>query len=119
MTKLTKKSIIVTSLLLIVVLIFSRVYIQSKLTNNDAILNEYNSKRQELSTKQEQLQSQINNLNVMLQTEITRQNSLSDQLSQLTGQPSNQINPVNSPTIPNQPAPAPVVVPQTTRTRAS
>ena len=115
MIKITRKSIIVIAILAIIILIVSRIYIDSNITNKNAMLSDYTTKKEDLIIKQQQLQSQIRDLNNTLQAEISRQNNLSNQLTGLTGQPVTNINSggTTSPSSPSQPSAPAVQTPST------
>ena len=91
MNKISKRSMIIMTLLVIVLLVVSRFYIESKISvlNNSIIDN--NARKEDLLIKQKQLESQIIELNNTLQAEITKMNNLSNTLEQLKKDPNNQV----------------------------
>lgn len=109
MTKITKKIIIGTAIVLIALFLFLGIYVQGRVLDNSFLLD-YNVRKEDLITKQEQLSVMINDLNKSLQTEILKQNSLSNQLADLTGKPVNTAssNTPSQPAIKPTPKPAPV-----------
>ena len=114
MTKITKKIIIGTAIVLIALFLFLGIYVQGRVLDNSFLLD-YNVRKEDLITKQEQLSVMINDLNKSLQTEILKQNSLSNQLADLTGKPVNtassssgSTNTPSQPAIKPTPKPAPV-----------
>jgi len=120
MTKITRKTIMVIAILVVIILIASRIYIESNIVNTNTILSDYNARKEDLIVKQQQLQIQINNLNVSLQQEVAKQKNLTNQITALKGQPNNpstQVNqvsssaPASSPPPASSPAPSPPPTP--------
>jgi len=102
MTKIFNAIIVVLMIALIAVFIVSAVSLQS---NTDKILTSYSVKREELATKQQQLQDMIVSLNSTLQSEVEKQQVIAAQLGL-------QLNStVSAPTPIVTTTPAPVVTP--------
>jgi len=132
MTKIFNAIIVVLMIALIATFIVSAVSLQSK---TDKILSTYAARREELSTRQQQIQDMIVSLNSTLQTEVIKQQVIATQLgikvnnTAITPSANSVLTPppavVSQPTpIVSTPVPQPVVTPPpvtmpTRRTRAS
>ncbi len=111
---MTEKSslIIFGAILIMVILIISGLYVQDKSGSTNDLALIYNSKKESLLVEQQRLEAMISNLNQTLQSEIVKQQSLANQLSQINGGsiPSTNANPPSSGTTPS-PSPAPTPAP--------
>jgi len=123
MIKLTKKLVVISTIIILVLLLLSRAYVSDKIGNSNLNLSDYNARKEDLILKQEQLQVLIITLNNTIQQEIIKQTELANKLSSLTGKPSS--SPISggssssTPTPNPTPAPAPSPTPQPPVTRAS
>jgi len=120
MTKILNIIIVVLMIALIATFIVSAVSMQGK---TDKIAAAYALKREELLTRQQQIQDMIASLNSTLQSEIGRQQAVAAQLGTQTNSTMSAPTPIitPAPAVPTPP-PAPVVVqpaPMPRVTRAS
>jgi len=103
MSKILNGIIVVVMIALIATFVVSAVSIQSQTTN---ILSTYAARREELATRQQQIQDMILTLNATLQNEMINQQAIATELG-IQVNNTNITPPVNSVTAP------PVIVPTT------
>jgi uncharacterized protein YxeA len=77
MTKILNAIIIVVMIALIATFIISAVALQNK---TDKVISTYSARREELASRQQQIQDMIISLNSTLQSEVGRQQNISAQL---------------------------------------
>ncbi len=113
MTKLKEILISIMAIILIALFVVAGFYMQDKSTASKAELAQLYAKREDLLSQQQKLDALLTSLNQTLVAEIARQQNLSNELTNLTGQKANLIAANNqvvvAPPVVNT-TPAPVVI---------
>jgi len=89
MIKLTKKLMIAIALVVVVLLLASRFYLDKTSASTETLLLEYKTRQESLAAKENQLKVMIEDLNATLQKELEKQNNLTNQIAVLKNQPVN------------------------------
>jgi hypothetical protein len=100
-----KTIILIIAILEIALCVIGYAYMQNNIKNFGNEAQVYSVRKEELVTQQRQLEAVILDLNKTLQSEISKEKVLENQLSSLTGKPSSTQNGVSTPpAAPQQPA---------------
>ena len=110
-----KTIIVAIAILEIIICLIGYAYIQNKTKDLGSQAQVYSARKEELVTQQRQLEAIILELNNTLQSQISQEKNLSNQLASLTGTSSSTQNQVSTPPV----APTTQTNPKPPVTRAS